>query len=62
MVVRGGYDGRWRGGGWFVIIFLACSVKNKERVGIQGVHSVLGCTGSCGNTSRKKLKKKKKWL
>ena len=54
MVVRGGHDCRWRGGGWFLIDFMACSVKNKERVGIQGVHSVLGCTESCGNTSGKK--------
>ena len=55
MVVRGGYGCRWWGGGWFVIDFKATSVKNKERVGIQGVHSVLGCRGTCWNTSRKKL-------
>ena len=58
MVVRGGYDGRWRGGGWFVIDFMACSVKNKERVEIQGVRPVLGCAGSCRKMSCKKLEKK----
>ena len=41
---------------------MACAAKNKERVEIQSVHSVLGCTGSCGNTPHKKLKKKKKGL
>ena len=62
MVVRGGYDGLWRGGGWFVIVFY-CMFHLKKmgsecRVSVR-VHSVLGCTGSCGNTSRKQLKKKK---
>ena len=40
--------------------FAACSVKKSVRVRIQGsvrVHSVIGCTGSCGNTSHKQLLK-----
>ena len=55
MVVRGGYGCRWRSGSWFVIEFKACSDKNKERVRIQGVHSVLDYTGSCSKMSRKKI-------
>ena len=57
MVVHVSYDGQWRGSGRCVIDFMACPVKNKEQFGIQGVHSVLGCMGSCRDTSRKKLKK-----
>ena len=34
---------------------MTCSVKNKERIGIQGVHSVLGCTGSCGKEKKIKM-------
>ena len=30
MVLNGGYAGRWRGGGWLVIDFTACSVINKN--------------------------------
>ena len=58
MVLRSVYDGQWRGGGWFLIVFMACSVKNKIgsefRVSVR-IHSVLGCTGSCGNQSQKQL-------
>ena len=52
MVVRCGYDSRWRGGGRFVIVLWQVLSKIKKgsefRVSVH-VHSVLGCTGSCGN-------------
>ena len=63
--IRGGYYGRWNGGGWFVIVYL-WNFPSKNKKGsecrVSGrVNSVLGCTGSCGNMSRKQIFKKK-WL
>ena len=37
MVVSFGYDDQWRGCGWFVIFFMACSVKISDGVRIKGV-------------------------
>ena len=60
--IRGGYYGRWNGGGWFVIVYL-WNFPSKNKKGsecrVSGrVNSVLGCTGSCGNMSRKQIFKK----
>ena len=59
MVVHGSYDSRWRGGGW-VCDCVLWHVPSKNKLGSEfrvsvRVHSVLGCTGICGNTSRKQL-------
>ena len=37
MVLCRGYDGRWRGGGWFVIVFMAYSVKKSYGIRMQGI-------------------------
>ena len=37
MVVYGGYDGRWRGGGWIVIVFYGTFCEKKDRFRIHGV-------------------------
>ena len=37
MVVRGGYDCRWRGGGWFVGVFYGMFRQKSDGVRIQGV-------------------------
>ena len=52
-------------GGCFLLCFMACSVKNKGRVGIQGVSVRMFSTGLYGklweNVAYKALKMKK-WL
>ena len=39
MVFFGGYEGRWRGGGWFVIVLYGMFRKKKDSFRIHGVSS-----------------------